>query len=244
MIAIILAGGLSKRLHPITINEPKCLLEIDGETMVSRYIRLLEKVGIEKTLIVTGFNHDAVMAEAKCAQDKMEIEAIYNEEYKKDDNHPIDGFLLTKEYCNDDFLLLNSDIYFTEKILRKLVEYPKSSVVVDSSAEFIEREMFVDYTDDMQVTEISKFLEKRDLNQGKSVQIVKVLKEDADTVYTRSKEIAPEDTVFYPAQAFDTLIANNKFFAIDVAGQFSHELDTVDDYHSLMSHIEDGTNKS
>ena len=135
------------------------------------------------------------------------------------------------------------DIYFSEETLQHLADSPASCVVVDSSADYIEREMFVDYTGTKQVTAISKFLEERKENQGKSLQIVKILKSDADTVYHRAKEIANDDTVFYPAQAFDTLIESDRFFAIDVAGEFSHELDTVDDYHSLLSHIEDEAHK-
>jgi len=35
MKAVILAAGRGKRLWPITDNLPKCLIEIDGETVTS-----------------------------------------------------------------------------------------------------------------------------------------------------------------------------------------------------------------
>ena len=44
MNAIILAAGVGKRLWPVTQHKPKCLIEIGGQTLLSRYLDALASV--------------------------------------------------------------------------------------------------------------------------------------------------------------------------------------------------------
>lgn len=237
MIAVILAAGMSTRLRPLTNTKPKCLLDVGDTTLLTRYLDILEAVGIEKTIIVTGFNQEAVAAEAHKKERTMDIECIINDNYSLENNHPIHGFLLIEKYITDDFLLLNSDIFFSEKVLQALVDSPQSCVAIDSTQPFVEDEMYVNYLDDGRVEAISKQLIERDTNQGRSVQVVKFKHEDAPALFDRARTLITENTPVYPAQAYDALIQNNTFYIVDVAGEFTHELDTVEDYESLMSHL-------
>lgn len=41
--AVIVAAGLSSRLYPLTSNKPKCLLTLNGETIIERNVKLLKK---------------------------------------------------------------------------------------------------------------------------------------------------------------------------------------------------------
>jgi choline kinase len=97
--------------------------------------------------------------------------------------------------------------------------------------------MFVNYNTDRQVTEISKSLQKQEGGQGKSIQIAKFVYDDKKILFERAKELSKEENVFYPAKAYDVLIQKKRFYAVDVAGDFSSELDTMDDYNSLTSKI-------
>lgn len=236
MIAVILAAGMSRRLHPLTKEKPKCLLSVGELTILSRYLKLLEQRGVGKTIIVNGFNYEAVENEVRAISHKMQIDFVTNYDYET--THPIESFLLSEPFLNDDFLLLNSDIYFTEYILRALIEFPESCVAIDSKAEYEKGEMFVNFEPStMRVTAISKLLSKLDAGQGKSIQIAKFLYRDKKTLFDRARELSSKTEAFYPAQAYDTLIDQKRFYAVDVAGEFSHELDTPEDYESLLSYI-------
>ena len=59
MRAIILAAGEGKRLKSVTDN-PKCMLEIGGETLIKRQLRLLEKVH-SVPLVVVGYKHKTLV---------------------------------------------------------------------------------------------------------------------------------------------------------------------------------------
>jgi len=233
MIAVILAAGESKRLRPLTASIPKCLLDVNGMSLLVRYLNLLEEAGIEKTIIVCGFNHTAVETVALGTKRKMQVECVINEQYAR--THPIESLLLAEPMIDDDFLLLNSDIYFSTKALTTLASCPKSCIAIDSKASFIEDEMFVNHDESLHMTEISKSLTQRKQGQGKSLQIAKIVSRDAEKYFGRAHEIAGGEGVFYPTQAYDVLIDQRCFFVVDVCDEFSHELDTIQDYTSLVA---------
>ena len=53
--AVILAGGLATRLHPVTKQIPKSLIEVAGEPFLAHQLRLLRKQGIERVVICAGY---------------------------------------------------------------------------------------------------------------------------------------------------------------------------------------------
>ncbi|MGH6868015.1 MAG: bifunctional UDP-N-acetylglucosamine diphosphorylase/glucosamine-1-phosphate N-acetyltransferase GlmU [Methylocella sp.] len=61
-LAIVLAAGESSRMHS---TRPKVLHQLAGRSMLSHVLSSLVEAGAERTVVVAGPNHDAVMAEAK-----------------------------------------------------------------------------------------------------------------------------------------------------------------------------------
>ena len=58
--ALLLAAGLGTRLRPITLHTPKCLVPIQGEPLLGRWLRQLEAAGCEAVLINTHYLADQV----------------------------------------------------------------------------------------------------------------------------------------------------------------------------------------
>jgi 2-aminoethylphosphonate-pyruvate transaminase len=56
--AVILAAGSGERLRSVVDDRPKGLVEIDGETLVARSVRLLRAAGIDAITIVAGYRAD------------------------------------------------------------------------------------------------------------------------------------------------------------------------------------------
>ena len=52
---LLLAAGLGKRLRPITNTIPKCLVEINNEPLLGRWLRTINKLGCESALINTHY---------------------------------------------------------------------------------------------------------------------------------------------------------------------------------------------
>ncbi len=61
-LAIVLAAGESSRMCSA---RPKVLHELAGRSMLAHVLNSLVEAGAQKTVVVAGPNHDAVMAEAK-----------------------------------------------------------------------------------------------------------------------------------------------------------------------------------
>jgi len=60
--ALLLAAGLGTRLRPLTLNTPKCLVQIGGEPLLGRWLHKLEKAGAEAVLVNTHYMADQVTA--------------------------------------------------------------------------------------------------------------------------------------------------------------------------------------
>lgn len=94
MKAIILAAGLGSRLRPHTSDRPKCLVEIDGVSILDRQIKVLHSRDINEIVIVGGYRADLLRDKGTrlrlnpryeetnmvwslfCAEDEMDSELI------------------------------------------------------------------------------------------------------------------------------------------------------------------------
>ena len=62
MKAFLLAAGLGTRLRPLTDTVPKCLVPIGGEPLLSYWLRLFAKHGVDEVLMNTHYLHEQVEA--------------------------------------------------------------------------------------------------------------------------------------------------------------------------------------
>ena len=55
MQAIILAAGMGKRLKELTSNATKCMVEVNGVTMIERTLSQLDALNLERIVVVVGY---------------------------------------------------------------------------------------------------------------------------------------------------------------------------------------------
>lgn len=77
--ALIPAAGTGKRLHPYTRNRPKCLVDVNGKTLLAYAIDALETHGFERLIIITGHRNRQVAAFVDQYNSSLEIQTIYND---------------------------------------------------------------------------------------------------------------------------------------------------------------------
>lgn len=54
---VILAGGLGRRMHPLTLDWPKPLLPVGASTLVEHQIAALTDAGVDRIVLATGYRH-------------------------------------------------------------------------------------------------------------------------------------------------------------------------------------------
>ena len=129
MQAIILAAGMGKRLGKLTKNNTKCMIELNGKTLIKHALEKLDDVGIRKVILVVGYKKENLISHVGNSYKRIRIEYIENPIYYKTNN--IYSLYLAKEkLAEDDTLLLESDIIFEEAILRKVLSDPRESLAV------------------------------------------------------------------------------------------------------------------
>ncbi|HCM25995.1 MAG TPA: aminotransferase [Treponema sp.] len=134
MQALILAAGMGKRLGKYTKNSTKCMVDVNGKTLIERSLEALQAAGIGRVIIVIGFRGDHLKEFLEGRFPKLEIVYIDNPIYDKTNN--IYSLWLAREaFASDDTLLLESDLIFEPSIIRELLKAKSPNLAVVSRFE-------------------------------------------------------------------------------------------------------------
>lgn len=138
MQAVILAAGMGKRLKELTRNNAKCMVEVNGITLIERALRILDKKGLSKIVVVVGFEGQKLTDFINSLHIKTPVIFVDNEIYDKTNN--IYSLLLAKDYLvHEDTLLLESDIIFEEGLIDTLLDDPRDTLaLVDKFASWMD----------------------------------------------------------------------------------------------------------
>jgi histidinol-phosphate/aromatic aminotransferase/cobyric acid decarboxylase-like protein/GTP:adenosylcobinamide-phosphate guanylyltransferase len=129
MQALILAAGTGSRLGKHTKENTKCMLEVNGETLISKALEKLNNVGITKLVLVVGYKKENLMEHVGTQYKNIKIEYVENPIYDTTNN--IYSLYLAKEQlAEDDTILLESDLLFEEKIIADLINDKRPSLAV------------------------------------------------------------------------------------------------------------------
>lgn len=129
MQAIILAAGMGKRLGELTKNNTKCMVKVNGVTLIERMLRQLDGRNLSKIVLVVGYERQKLKEFISTLSIKTPIVYVENEIYNKTNN--IYSLALAKSYLlQDDTLLLESDLIFEDSVLDVLLSDSGSTLAL------------------------------------------------------------------------------------------------------------------
>ncbi|MBP2301139.1 phosphocholine cytidylyltransferase family protein [Azospirillum picis] len=129
MKAIILSAGQGKRLLPLTDSRPKCLLPLNGRSLLEWQLRALAANGFTDVVVVVGFAAQAVEAAVQeFVVPGLKVRTLYNPFYGVADN--IGSCYVALPEMTGDFLILNGDTLFEPAVLGRLLERATAPVTV------------------------------------------------------------------------------------------------------------------
>lgn len=131
MQAIILAAGMGRRLGELTRENTKCMVEVNGVRLIDRLLGQLSSLSLRRVIIVVGYQGQNLMDYIGHRYDgRLTIEYAENPIYDKTNN--IYSLSLVKEkMLEDDTLLIESDLIFSDRLFQMILEdeYPNVALV-------------------------------------------------------------------------------------------------------------------
>ena len=129
MQAIILAAGMGKRLKELTQNNTKCMVKVNGVTLIDRMLHQIERQHLSRIVIVVGYEGQKLIDYIGTLDIQTPIVYINNPIYDKTNN--IYSLALAKDWlCREDTLLFESDLIFEDSALEALIKDPRDTLAL------------------------------------------------------------------------------------------------------------------
>lgn len=130
MKVIILAAGQGTRLRPLTDDRPKCLVDVNGRSILERQLDTMHACGIQDTdiTIIAGYRGDVLQNKFS----DTDICIITNEDYET--TNMVCSLMCARGLMEtqEDVLISYGDIIYGEKVLKEILASDEAaSVIVD-----------------------------------------------------------------------------------------------------------------
>lgn len=122
MKAIIIAAGQGQRLRPYTENRPKCMVEVQGKSLLERQVEAYRNAGIEDIVVIRGYL-------GKCIQIPG-VRYIDNPRFKE--NNILESLFCARDELVGDVMISYGDITFHPDLIPALmIKQAPMMVVID-----------------------------------------------------------------------------------------------------------------
>lgn len=235
MQAIILAAGMGKRLGALTKDNTKCMIKVNGVTLIDRLLIQLSSLQLSRVVIVVGYKGDKLREYIGNRYPDLLIQYVYNTVYNKTNN--IYSLYLAKEYfVEDDTLLIESDLIFDDALFHKIVDnsYPNLALVAKYETWMDGTMVRLDEDDN-----IVNFVPKKAFNYNDIAYYYKTV-----NIYKFDKKFIASNYIPF-LEAYITALGNNEYYeqvlrvitlldkcdlkALPLQGEKWYEIDDVQD---------------
>jgi len=235
MQAIILAAGMGKRLGSLTKVNTKCMIKVNGVTLIERMLKQLDYKGLSRIVLVVGYEKEKLIDYIAALNIRTPIIYIENPVYDKTNN--IYSLSLAKEWlCQEETLLLESDLIFESAVLDEIIYDKRENLaLVDRYESWMDGTCVSIASDD----KIDKFVPREDFsfdemkNYYKTVNIYKFSKVFSRNIYVPFLEAyskALGNSEYYEqVLRVITLVNDSKLRVKKLTGQRWYEIDDIQD---------------
>lgn len=225
MKALILAAGLGTRLAPITNDRPKSMVSVNGKPILVKQIENLMNNGVNDITIITGYKSEVI--EKLVSEKYPNINIIKSVDYMNT-NNMYSAYLARKVLENEDFLMMNADVYYDESIITELLKDNYINSIVTDIGSYNEESMKV-IEKDNRIVSISKTISKEDA-LGNSIDVYKFSKEAGKLFFNKCSEYIEKksELKLWSEVALNDILSEIKFTACPLKGRWV-EIDNHED---------------
>lgn len=202
MQAVILAAGMGKRLKGLTKDRTKCMVEVNGVTLIDRMLRQIEAHKLSRIVIVVGYEGEKLIDYIDTLNIETPITYIHNPIYDKTNN--IYSLALAKDYlCSDDTLLFESDIIVEDSVIDLLLDDKRETLALVDKYESWMDGTCVKLRDD---DSIESFVSRKDFKFNETNEYFKTV-----NIYKFSRGFSQTHYVPF-LDAYSKTLGNNEYY--------------------------------
>lgn len=236
MKAVILASGEGKRLLPLTSELPKCMVDIGGSTILAFQLRCLSQCGIDDVIITTGPFEEKVISHVSTDFPNLNVRYVWNEFYST--TNYIYSLWLTKEFIDDDVVLLHGDVVFDTILLENLIKSSFTNCVPVKKMTELPKKDFKAIVKDERITKIG--VEFFGDEAYFCIPLYKFSQEDfLFWLEEIEKFIKRGDTNIYAENVFNKISHRLLLHPLRYHDEFCMEIDTTEDLLVARKHFEE-----
>lgn len=247
MQAIILAAGMGRRLGELTRDNTKCMVAVNGVRLIDRLLGQLSGQQLERVIIVVGYKGQELRDYiGHRYDDVLKIEYVENPVYDKTNN--IYSLALAKEQLQeDDTLLIESDLIFSERLIPMIVDDPRPNLALVAKYESWMDGTMVTIDKDYNIV---SFVPKKAFKWENIDQYYKTV-----NIYKFSREFSKQKYVPF-LEAYSKAMGNNEYYeqvlrvitlvdsvdlkALPIGGEKWYEIDDVQDLDIAETIFDEG----
>jgi len=142
---ILLVAGEGTRLRPYTLDRPKCMVEINGISLIDRQLAVLKSESLEDIVMIGGYKSDMLKREGM----KLKINTRYHE------TNMLWTLFCAEEELEGDVIISYGDIVYSRDILKALLSSKADiAVTIDTKWESYWRARNEDPLDDAETLKL------------------------------------------------------------------------------------------
>lgn len=227
MKAVILAAGLGSRLRPITDDVPKCMVPVNGIRIIDKQIDNLLQNGISEIYVVDGYKAEILANHLKNVYPSVHI--VSNPRYAETNN--MYSLYLTSKYIKgEEFLLMNSDVYYDSNIISGILNGTDLSKIACDKSGYMEESMKITLDGD-KIGHISKKITPEEY-YAVSIDVYRISRRDSELLFEEIEDTILErkDENSWTEVALDNIFEKANFMPYIIDGRW-FEIDNHDDLH-------------
>lgn len=222
MNAILYVAGRACRLGELARGRNKVLFEFGGLSLLERHVQILAQLRVPRLFVVTGHLREQLQAAFPELQSRhgVEIVELFNADFTEGSALSMHASLPALEAAHDGVLIMDGDVLYDLRMLRKLVESPaRTALLVDRNYSTADDDpVLVPMRNGKPFDFVKKWTGEAD-RIGESVGFFKVDAADLPLLIqeTRARITGPRRVESYD-DILRALVVAGRFSAVDVTG--------------------------
>ncbi len=235
MQAVILAAGMGKRLKELTQDNTKCMVKVNGVSLIDRMLHQIDARHMSRVVIVVGYEGQKLIDYIETLDIQTPIVFIDNPIYDKTNN--IYSLSLASDWlCKEDTVLFESDLIFEDSVLDVLLDDPRDTLALVDKYESWMDGTCVKLSEDDTIDAFvpgSKFRYEERNQYYKTVNIYKFSRHFSATHYVPFLEayqkVLGNNEYYEQVLRVITMLDNPEIKAKRLDGQLWYEIDDIQD---------------